>query len=163
MYFFQTENIHSYSEVLDALHSDFGNAYLHTILVWCRILKGKDEDNCHWQVYLVQEGDRTIGICGLYGLEENSTTELWLGWFGILPEIRSSGHGAKVLAELKDIARSLGCKTLRSYVDKDGKPLPFYHRNGFTTVGTVKEFVRSHGLNISDFESPQDFVIECQL
>lgn len=50
-----------------------------------------------------------------------------------------------------------------SYVDENGKPLPFYFRNGFKLTGKVGQFVKDNELDMGDFEDENDFVIHCNL
>lgn len=88
--------------------------------------------------------DRMVGVAGY-----------WLGakfWCGeylepdnvfVLPELRSSGIGAKLMDHLEDKARTLGCKViaLDSYVTYAGAH-KFYFRRGYEIVGFhfIKKF-----------------------
>jgi GNAT superfamily N-acetyltransferase len=157
-----SRNIHDYKSILTELVDDFGYNYYPAILIWCGILDD-DESDKFWKVYIVKLDGKTVGTCGLYSLYEN-VKELWLAWFGIFPEYRNKGIGAQVLDLMKQEAYSVGCETLKSYVDKDGKPLPFYYRNGFKLVGTVGEHLLKHPeLSVNSFEDTEDFVIETDL
>jgi GNAT superfamily N-acetyltransferase len=98
-------------------------------------------------------------MCGLYSLEKNSTENLWLGWFGILPKYRSTGIGGIALEKMTEVARVLGCKALHSYVDESGKPLKFYYRHGFEKLCSVREFLEKTKADPSDFEGMDDHVI----
>jgi GNAT superfamily N-acetyltransferase len=120
-------------------------------------------ENKYWEIWIIKDCGATIGICGLYSLRAENVETLWLGWLGITPEFRNTGFGSIVLSWLKEKAKGIGAKTLMSYVDKNGKPLPFYKRNGFTIEGRVDDFVVTNGLNISDFEGYDDFVIKFPL
>lgn len=153
----QSRDLHNYKPVLDGLVEDFGYIYYRAILEWCGFL-GK-WDGGFWRVWTVKEGKKVIGICGLYSLIPG-TKELWLGWFGIVPDKRNSGRGSIVLEKLEHKAKGLGCEILRTYVDKAGKPLPFYIRNGFKRVCSVGCFCSEHEVDIKEFENPRDHVLE---
>lgn len=160
----QSRNIHDYKPILQNLIDDFGFTYYHAILIWCKILDDDEDENKYWQVYLIKWNDETVGICGLYSQYANTTDELWLGWFGIIPTKRNDKIGQHALNWMKENAKSIGCKKLMSYVDEHGKPLPFYYRNGFTNIGTVKEYLSTHTeLSIKSFENENDHIIECLL
>jgi len=158
----QSRNIEDYSVLLDGLYPDFGNPFCHTILVWCDVMKTGKTPEEFWQVWLVKDEGRIIGICGLYSLDENIDT-LWLGWFGIIPELRNKKLGCFVIDFLKETARSVGATKLMSYVGSEGKPLTFYNRNGFTTEGSVKDYRKLFIHRNIDFETEEDFIIECIL
>lgn len=155
-------NIHDYSNILDKLYPDFGNHFCHTILCWCGIMeKGRQPDKSFWEVWIIYNDKmQSIGICGLYSLKENSTDELWLGWFGLFPEYRNKGLGVEAIQWLKLKAKSLGASKLMAYVDKNRKPMSFYLRNGFKEIGTVSEYVKVHNLSLVNFESKKDYVIQ---
>lgn len=163
----QSKNIVDYSVLLDGLYPDFGNHFCHTILCWCEIMEvgeqPKRKEGKFWEVWIVRDHlKNTLGICGLYSLSE-STNELWLGWFGILPELRSSGIGAHVINQLKVKAKNIGAAALMSYVDEDGKPLNFYYRHGFGVIDKVGNYIDENNLSMDGFEDRNDFVIKCPL
>lgn len=163
----QSKNIEDFSILLDGLYPDFGNHFCHTILCWCGIMEvgeqQKRNEGHFWEVWLVKDhlGD-TQAICGLYSLSK-STNELWLGWFGVLPELRNKNIGTYTINQLKFKEKNLGAKSLMSYVDEDGKPLNFYYRHGFGVINKVGSYVDENNLSMSDFEDRNDFVIKCPL
>ena len=165
--FYQTKNINDYSILLDGLYEDFRDHFCHTILCWCEIMSENMQPNKklgkYWEVWVIKSDDDIVGICGLYSLVANNTDNLWLGWFGILPGLRSKGYGAEALIFLKDIANSIGAKNIFSYVDEDGKSLDFYKRNGFDMIDRVGTYIDTNNLSISDFEDRNDYVIKCKL
>ncbi len=162
--FVQTRNIHDFGPILKPLVKDFSTVFYQTALVWCKIIP---DDNAQgdklWEVWLVKSGRKPIGICGLYTLQGAvDTKELWLGWLGIIPELRNAGLGKIVMQHLYKSAKSYGCEKLFSYVDKAGTALPFYEREGFEVINTVSEYCTSNGIkNIDgpDFEDGEDYVI----
>ncbi len=160
----QSRNIEDYSVLLDGLYPDFGNHFCHTILCWCGLMENrKEKDNKFWEVWIIKDhlGD-TQGICGLYSLSA-SIDELWLGWFGVLPELRNKNIGAYIINQLKFKAKNIGAKALMSYVNEDGKPLNFYYRHGFGVIDKVGSYVDENKLSMVDFENRNDFVIKCPL
>ena len=161
---FQSKNVHDYKPIFEGLVNDFGYIYYKTILKWCGILDDDKGENKYWQVYLIRWEDKTVGICGLYSLYEFRTDELWLGWFGVIPEMRNLNIGKYALDWMKENAKSIGCKKIKSYIDKSQKPLPFYEKNGFHLVSTVGEYLERHTeLTLDSFEIEEDFVIEFKM
>ena len=156
----QSKNLRSYKPILDGLIDDFGYIYYRAILEWCGFL-GKWNGG-FWRVWIIKEGKTVIGICGLYSLIPG-TKELWLGWFGIVPGKRNLGRGSIVLKQLEYKAKRLGCEILRTYVDKTGKPIPFYIKNGFKRVCSVGHFCSKNRLDLKEFESPNDHILQKRL
>lgn len=161
--FEQSRDISDYKSILEGLVEDFGYAYYPAILKWCKIIDDPEKTQ-YWEIYLIKCNKEVIGICGLYSLYDDFIDELWLGWFGVLPEHRNKKIGEKTLNFLKENAKSIGCKKIMSYVDAHGKPLPFYYRNGFKRVSSVKEYLEQHPqLSIKAFGNENDHVIECNI
>ena len=73
------------ADVHDGLADDFGLPFFHTMVVWCGLTTNTVHIDKHWEVYLVKQLDKAIGVCGLYSLDATNEN-LWLGWFGIIPE-----------------------------------------------------------------------------
>ena len=160
--FKQTRDIYEYGKIVSSLLPDFGIIFCQTIMEWCKVIPLITCNRNYWEWYLVYYNDKVIGCCGLYSLSD-STDELWLSWFGLLPEYRGNKIGDKMLDFLYSLARTVNCKIVRSYVDKSGGPLKFYKRNGFIITGTVREFLDKNKLKEIDgneFEDMNDFVIE---
>ena len=157
----QSKNVYDYEPIFEGLIADFGYFYYHAILKWCGILKKtKEEEGRFWEVFLIKNKEEIIGICGLYSQYQNSAEELWLGWFGILPDKRNSGIGAIVLNKIEAEARKVGCKRIYSYVDVAGAPLNFYYRNGFKRTSSVGEYLALHPeVSKENFEKMDDYVI----
>ena len=78
MKFIKTKNIHRYSEVLTGLYDDFGDAFCHTMLVWCDVVIHEPSPN-FWEVWLIENDDIPIGVCGLY-----SKTQMSCGSVGLV-------------------------------------------------------------------------------
>lgn len=155
-------NVNDFKPIFEGLVADFGYIYYHAILSWCGVITRRKEK--FWQVWLIKWDNDTIGICGLYSHKKGDVSELWLGWFGILPEYRNCGLGSKVLDLMEKRALKLGCERIYSYVDADGAPLPFYVRNGYNRISTVKQYLKKNPqLTMDDFESLDDHVIMKQI
>jgi len=163
-----SRDIRDFVQILKPFSEDFGPIFYQTILVWTKIISSDNAQNDKlWDVWIVKLGRKPIGICGLYTLQGAvDTSELWLGWFGIVPELRNLGLGKNVMQHLYKYAKKFGCKRIFSYVDKEGAPLNFYKREGFEVIGTVEEYCKSKGLsNIDgeDFEDKNDWVIRKEI
>jgi len=162
--FIQTKDIYQYGPILKPLVNDFSFVFYQTILLWCNVIPSiRPNNDLLWEIWLVKFDDKPIGICGLYTLTDAiNTDELWLGWLGLLPELRNKNMGHQIMSHLYDYAKTFGCKKILSYVDKEGKPLNFYKKEGFQIIGTVGEYCEKNGIkNIDgdDFEDKDDFVI----
>ncbi len=158
--FIQSRDIKEFSPIIRPLLPDFGAAFCQTILEWCKLMD--DAYDNFWEVWLVKDKNKTIGICGLYSLNGENTDELWLGWLGLVPEYRNKNIGKTIMQHLYKQANDVGCKKIFSYVDKEGKPLSFYKREGFEIIGTVGQYLYDNKLSKIDgdeFESMDDFVI----
>ena len=155
-----------FKQLIGKFDDDFGHSYNQTIKTWCYEIPGRDDKNEFWKVYLIYSIlpsiVNPIGICGIYSLDGLKTDELFLGWFAILPEFRNCGYGKEALSRLEDKAKNdFGCKIIRSYVDKNLKPINFYKRNGYTLDGCVTDFIKKRP-NIdfnSNFEDMDDIMI----
>lgn len=81
--------------------------------------------------YLAYIEEKIIGMTGMY-IEGNN--EAWLGWFGILPELRNQGYGKLLLEETIKLAKNNGHKVLRLYTDKkaNATAIKLYEKLGFT-------------------------------
>ncbi len=68
-----------------------------------------------WRYYVVFDESRNkiIAITGFYNLAEHSQDEVWLGWYGVLPEARGHGVGRKVLEWTIQTAKENGFKKFR--------------------------------------------------
>lgn len=158
----QSKNIDDYKPILDGLKDVFDTEHFEATFYWCKMTIEKYYE--YWEVYLIKWEDKTIGICGLYSLNKNSTEELWLTWFGLIPEYRNKGIGTLALEYMKIKAISLRCKRLMSYVEEEGKALPFYYRNGFKRISSVKEYLFLHPeLPTNEFGEDNDHIIEFML
>jgi len=160
MKFIQSRNIRQYKCLTTGLMADFGESFKETMKMWCKCV----DDGKFWEVWLIKNDKKeTIGVCGLYSLDFD-TKELWLGWLGILPQHRNKGEGKEVMKFLCSIAKEAGCKKINSYVNKEGKPLSFYYREGFTRIGSVKEYLKKKRIKFNDnFEDIEDHVITKKL
>lgn len=163
--YIQSREITDYTILLNNLYEDFHDHFCHTILCWCELMKKgqQPEESYLWEVWIIKQDDKTIGICGLYSIDKDSVENLWLGWFGIIPDFRFQKLGNVVIDFLKEKAKEIGATNIMSYVGSDGKPLTFYKRNGFEVIGTVGEYIKEHNLDLSNFEVEEDYVIKIDL
>ena len=160
--FKQSKNINDYRPLLNSLTNDFGTAFCHTILVWCGLIDDPDINTQFWELYLIEFNGVVVGICGLYTISPHNKKEMWLGWLGLIPELRNQQLGNQILDFLYGIANLNGCEIIRTYVDKDLAPINFYLRAGFLYDGTVKQFLEKTDrkqIDGSEFESLDNIII----
>ena len=163
---FQTTRLKTFRPILEGFIEDFGYSYYHAILSWCGFVDISDDENekdYFWEVWLIKQRKKIIGISGLYSLNPDDTSQLWLGWLGVLKEYRNKSIGTFILKELENKAKKVDCKELLVYVDKNGAPLNFYYRNGFEHVCKVGEYVKQNNLSIDHFEHEEDFILTKKL
>lgn len=96
--------------------------------------------NDHVKYFLAYLNDKPIAITGLY-YYPNYEDEMWLAWFGVLPEYQGRGYGEEVLKW--SIAKSIseGKKVLRLYTDETNmqKATNLYKKMGFISEKYTKE------------------------
>ncbi len=155
----ETKDIKQYRLLFDGLFKDFNYALWDGILMWCDIKYNSIAEDRYWRVFLIKKRNIVIGICGLYSMDHD-TDELWLGWFGILPEYRNKGIGKIVLQALEKRAKIVGCKYIYSHVGKNNfKAMRFYEREGFERISTVLKFIKNNKVDRNEFENINDHVI----
>lgn len=62
--------------------------------------------------YLIKHKGKSVGIIGLYELEEYKDV-VWLNWYGVLPEYRNHGIGTHAFFKIVELARNYGKKEFR--------------------------------------------------
>ena len=81
------------------------------------------------QDYLIKFYGHGVGIIGIYQYK-NYKKDVWLNWFGVLPEFRQKGIGTLALLEIIRIAKSLGYEHLRLFSYRShGKAHGIYRKN----------------------------------
>ena len=82
---------------------------------------------------LVYDDEKVIGITGSYCYPFDSESG-WLGWFGVLPEMRGCHYGAGILGLHEDMLREQGYKYSRLYTEtyNNDNARNFYEKNGYT-------------------------------
>lgn len=86
----------------------------------------------HVKYYLAYLGSVPIAITGLYEYP-NYPSEMWLAWFGVLPEYQGMGYGKKVLNWSMNEVKRRGKNILRLYTDEEGmaSAVNLYKSQGF--------------------------------
>jgi GNAT superfamily N-acetyltransferase len=100
-------------------------------------LEAIEKDWPHFAYYLVLDCGHLVGITGHYP-PKDEFTEIWLGWFGVMPSFRGQGYGTKILRETCRIVASLGVTEMLIYSgdrDEERKAHELYVRNGFDRIG----------------------------
>ena len=84
--------------------------------------------------YLIYDEENLVGITGSYIVPEDKESA-FLGWFGVLPEMRRNHYGSKILALHEDELRRLGYKYSRLYTETENNEATrkFYERNGYSS------------------------------
>ena len=70
----------------------------------------------HIKYYLAEKDLKYVGITGLYNYN-NDTKNVWIGWYGILPQYRNKGLGEELLKDTMSLAKEKGFKFIRIYTD----------------------------------------------
>lgn len=138
--FFQSRNIKDYKAILTGLQEDFEKEHWEYLLTWCGIIDNDPADlGKYWQVWLIETQNKVVGICGMYSLLLKDNTDLWLGWFGVLPQYRGRKLGEEAIRFMEHEGRKAGAKSLLSYITPGEYPLRFYEKNGFVESGNMDE------------------------
>lgn len=138
--FFQSKNIRDYKEILTGLEPDFEREHWPYLLTWCGVIDNDPGDlGKYWQVWLIETQNQVVGVCGLYSFKHNDNSELWLGWFGVLPPYRGRGIGEEAVRWMEHCGRRAGAGKILSYISPGDQPLKFYQKNGFEDTGGVIE------------------------
>lgn len=80
-------------------------------------------------------GQEVAGFAAVYAYDAQPD-ELWLAWFGLLPEYRGRGAGAELLDEVIALAQREGRETLRLWTTDEPEyatALRLYARRGFVS------------------------------
>jgi GNAT superfamily N-acetyltransferase len=98
----------------------------------------------NWVQYWLAIGvdGKVLGSVGLYATKDDENEALWLGWFGVLPEMRNKGIGKKLLEFAIEKTKFFKKKFLRLYTSTS--PLEtmaqiVYEKNGFREVKRIDE------------------------
>ena len=75
------------------------------------------ENYLYLKYWLPKIDDEYIGICGLY-VNKFAPKDVWVGWFGVLPEFQRKGYGMAILKFLEETGKELGYETIRLYSDE---------------------------------------------
>jgi GNAT superfamily N-acetyltransferase len=161
-----SRRISNYKVILEELVDEFGYDYYPSILAWCNVIKDDSDPSLYWNLYLIKYNNKPVGICGFYSHYSFTVDELWLAYFGVIPKYRNKKIGGFAMEWMKRKAKKLGCQSLMAYMnhDQENSPLEFYKRHGFKKLDTVKQYLTKHPeLDMSYFDNPKHFVIQCNL
>ncbi|NBX66549.1 MAG: GNAT family N-acetyltransferase [Proteobacteria bacterium] len=88
----------------------------------------------HYERWIVSDAGQALGICGLYGLRGHPG-DVWLDWYGLVPERREQGYEQPLLNEMMARARARGGRRFllwTTWRELEGTRLAaFYKANGF--------------------------------
>lgn len=97
------------------------------------------EQNPHFKYYLACIDGAIVGITGHYPSEDGS--EIWIGWFGVIPSQRGKGYGELILRATEEEVVKMGVHELYLYTgDRDEERFAhkLYMRLGFKETGRGK-------------------------
>lgn len=81
---------------------------------YLKYLKDEKKKNLPIHIsYLVYFKNKPIGVIGLYEEDYKTKDEVWVDWFGVLPEYRKHGFGTQMFLEVINQAQQMGKKILR--------------------------------------------------
>ncbi len=85
-----------------------------------------------FKYFLVRVKGKIIGITGLYSFI-SYPEDVFLGWFGVVPDERLKGFGEKILIKTEQLAKSLGYKNIRLYTDQidNSNAVRLYQKFGY--------------------------------
>lgn len=111
-------------ELIDANNINLATSIQHTIFPdECAYVHYKYSIDTNYKrnmYYIIRWNEIPVGIIGLYTNEEIDEESIWLGWFGILPELRSRGFGRQSILDIIEKAKTFNKKYFRLYTDDDG-------------------------------------------
>ena len=82
--------------------------------------------------YLAYKNKEVIGITGLYEYND-APDEIWVAWYGVLPEYRRLGYGTKILLWTMKEAKRKQKTTIRLYTEMgvNKEAIELYRKLGF--------------------------------
>jgi GNAT superfamily N-acetyltransferase len=118
---------------------ELGDPVFLSMLHWCGVGKRATELKS-WRVYVVRCRDCNVGVSGLYQRPETVSSEIWLGWFGVVAEKRRTGLATWCLQATEKEARRLRATRLLVYCDRTAAGVHrFYTTNRFELIGNADE------------------------
>jgi GNAT superfamily N-acetyltransferase len=83
--------------------------------------------------WTAQLEDRVVGLAGLHDYR-GMPSDVWLSWYGLLPDARGRGHGGRLLDWVIRTARAEGRTVLRLWTtieDEYERAIQLYEKRGF--------------------------------
>ena len=103
----------------------------HAIFISLTNLPYPDDNVKYYLAYLNQQ---PIAITGLYYYPDYPD-DMWLAWFGVLPDYQGHGYGKKVLKWSMETALSKGKKNFRLYTDESNMSIAVNLYKSFGFIG----------------------------
>lgn len=98
--------------------------------------------------YVLDDGKAIAGVVGLHHYVWGPAENVWLAWFAVQPELRGTGVGKHLLAEIAALARRRGYTRLliETYSTPEfSDARTFYSANGFGFAGLVRSYLPNGG------------------
>lgn len=97
-------------------------------------LRPKRKGASYFEYFVLVVDGKVIGTTGLYR-ERSTPKDLWLGWYGVLPEYRGQGWGSVLLDFSVQKSKEMGAENLRLWTTDEpdmAKAALVYAKKGFT-------------------------------
>lgn len=110
--------------------------------------------------YIALINNTAVGIVGYYFIEEYPDC-VFLNWFGVLPNFRCKGYGAKILNSFIEQCKNLPHKYLIAYTGKEENKvaIEFYKKMGFE----VRDYNNQQDIKeLKNIGIKNDFVVICK-
>ncbi|WP_366855699.1 GNAT family N-acetyltransferase [Brevundimonas sp.] len=121
-----------FEPLVAALSPDLGRYFRASMRCWCG-LEVRPYPLADWHVWIAEDDGRPVGVTGLYREVGAPETLGWIGWFGVLPEMRGSGFGTSILQLTEERAVGLGLDCIQVYTDTGAEGASgFYLSNGYS-------------------------------
>jgi len=134
----QSRSIEDFIPLLRGI-PELGDPFYLSMLHWCGI-GVRPYPLKFWEVFLLTENSKKMGVTGLYQREETADSDVWVGWFGIIQGARSSRLGTRLLELTMEEAVNRGFHRLLVYCDRDELAVPrFYLQNQFLSLGQATD------------------------
>lgn len=97
--------------------------------------------------FTAKQGERILGITGIYSYKYHPENTAWLGWTAVRPESRGQGVGGALIGYVIDYLQKkkffhLALETT-SHSDQEGA-IRLYKKLGFVEVGRIARYYNNH-------------------
>jgi len=116
----------------------------------CReTLKSHLDEPKNRDMFVLTDGDKVIGVCGILKTHGPTKEDAWMSWFAIDPSEHGKGFGKAMLDHVLKTAKKYKFKNLwvETYSGKQfKKAIRLYKKNGFKKVGYIKDYMEGQNM-----------------